>query len=496
MVSFWNPGKPFPNGEGQILDRLRGAIEDHFGAHEFQTWYRDARWYLVARDRIALEAANAFRRRWIERRHLDALQDITRSVLGPSAEVELRPAPSIETSSRDGRKSLPASAELPSLMERGAPPVQSSATPEPSNVQHVEPNLGVDDCVEKLAHGSDPLQAELSFETFVAGGSARVAHAAALSVAERPGSLYNPLILSGPAGTGKTHLLQAIARHISRRTNLRVLYLAGATFLRRATEAAMRRSLDTFHRNGLDADVLLLDGIEVVPAGSVSSLELRRLIENRIRSSRQLVLSTSESASPLVRFPQATGFDARVLCAKLEPADIETRLRVLCRRALRRGCDLPPDVAHSLAYHFGADLRELEGAFHHLLSLARSHGGPLTLDLARRTIEEIQDPAQLRAGAVGVDRIIAIVAQRFELGSHDLVAPSKVRRVARARHIGMYLARELTPLSLTGIGAAFRRDHSTVLHGIRSVADQLEKDAELAGIVSVLRGQILERPVL
>ncbi|HLU47536.1 MAG TPA: DnaA/Hda family protein, partial [Planctomycetota bacterium] len=399
MVSFGHLADPFANDRGRVLAKLRTAIQSRLGHAEFESWYHDVRWHVSGRESITIEAANQFRMRWIEREHLGTLRDAIRDVLGPTARLELRatkrPRRAHNPSLTEPRTSIVSRARRDASCDEAhrAADTENEKAPEEPAARALSDDRTTGDAARFLIDGSDPLRADSTFTTFIAGAASRVAYAAALSVAERPGALYNPLVVVGAPGTGKTHLLQALCRSSIERS-LGALYISGASFAARARAAAAARDLDSFRRWLREADVLLIDGVDDIAAGSRPATELFLLLEERIPHNRQVVLSSIDppSANPL--FAKAQPFLASALIPQLEFADPKTREEVLRLRARERGFDLADDVIDFLARELADEgLRELEGTMYHLLGLFRSQGGVTpTLELARATIEDVRSP--------------------------------------------------------------------------------------------------------
>jgi chromosomal replication initiator protein len=339
---------------------------------------------------------------------------------------------------------------------------------------------------------ASPLRERFTFETFVAGPSNEFAHAVARRVASWTDGHFNPVVIHGPYGFGKTHLLNAMAWEAMKTAPRRkVVYLTAERFLSCFIQAVTERRMAAFKDELRSADLLLIDDVHFIGGKQATQEELFHTLAALMEEGRRVVFSADRPANAL------TELDARLrshLCAGLvcgvEPADRALRLGILDRKVRAQGRRdgfsgaLRPEVAGFLADRFGDSIRELEGALNVLI--ARDGGGVVSLGL-----EEAQCALRphLRGGEkrITIDEIQKATCEHYGLKQADLNAPGRARAVARPRQAAMWLAKQLTTRSLPDIGRRFGgRDHTTVLHAVRRIEALRADDAQLARDLEIL----------
>lgn len=303
----------------------------------------------------------------------------------------------------------------------------------------------------------------------------RVAHAACLSICDTgdsdSASDYNPLVLHGEHGTGKTHLLHATSGRLLATSKRRVVYETCEQFTNRFLSALESNQLASFRTSYREADVIVMDDISFLAGKEKSQEEFFHILRDLVESEAQVVLSAQRSPhaasalhSRLVSLLQSG------LVVRMDPPDLETRIEILVSKANSRGRTLSTEVARMVASTVGSDLRELEGTLSRVLNASSSTGLPLTVETVRGLLHELTD-SPVQSSAVTVPQILRAVQDYFHLSRRELLSRSKVRSLVYARQTGMYLARELTPLSLEEIGKRFGdRDHTTVLYALNRIA--------------------------
>lgn len=367
-------------------------------------------------------------------------------------------------------------------------------------------------------HGSHTL------ESFVVGAGSRVAHAAVLAVAEHPGRTYNPLCVQGPPGVGKTHLLQGLARRLATTSrpssaigsHPQVHYTTGEAFTNRYIASTQSRELGAFLDELCGVDVLILDNLQFVVGKKRTQDALLEIATTLLSNDRQLVVSCDRKPSDLEEFSgRLLSLLRGGLEAPIESPSFDTRVAVVTAKARQKGFELPEVTAEFLAHHVTGSLRELEGALTCLINVAQLHGSgasvsvaeettsgapagvsgrktALTLSLARVALDDfLPSGGAAVPKAITAEAIIDAVVEFFKIPLKDVLSPVKVRTVVRARQVGMFLTRELTPLSLAQIGARFGgRDHTTVLYALRCVEHVHSRDPEFLAELDLLRADL------
>ena len=339
-----------------------------------------------------------------------------------------------------------------------------------------EPAADVDNPVESL-------NPRYSFDQFIIGDSNRLAHAAALVAAELPGQAYNPLFLHAPPGLGKTHLLHAIGNYVfAFGGSTRVRYTTIESFTNHFISALNTRSLERFKHSYRDVDVLLIDDVQFLASKAKTEEEFFHTFNAVYENGRQLVLTCDRLPSALVSVEERLRerFEAG-LVADIKPPDFSTRVAILRKRAmLDRVPITDQSILEAIAERVTDNVRSLEGALIRVVAYQSLTGRALDLELTR-TVLDTMYPLRGRP-SLTVGQIQAIVASHYNLAVSELVSGNRAARIAWPRQVAIYLARELTGTPLQTIGEAFGgRNHATVLHACKRVADRIaaDQDAEV-----------------
>ena len=332
---------------------------------------------------------------------------------------------------------------------------------------------------------------KLKFDTFIEGKSNRLARASSLLVSENAGGLYNPLLLYGGVGLGKTHLLHAIGNSVlALRPDARVIYVSGERFVSEMVSALQQNRFDAFRAHYRNVDLLLVDDVQFLAGKERSQEEFFHVFNSMLESKNQLVMSCD-------RYPRdIKGLEDRLksrfgwgLSVAVEPPDIETRVAILLSKAGLAHKTVPQDVAFFIAKRVHTNVRELEGALRTVIAYATLTHAPITLELTR---EALKDIVKAQDRQVTLDAILKAVAEYYRLRGADLTSRSRKRSFVRPRQIGMALAKELTSCSLPEIGSAFGgRDHTTVLYACERVVELRRDDEAIAADYGNLRRTLM-----
>jgi len=336
------------------------------------------------------------------------------------------------------------------------------------------------------------LNPDLTFETFVTGKANDLARAAALQVAERPGGAYNPLFLYGGVGLGKTHLIHAVGNSILQRApGANIRYITANQFFQDMVASIRRQSVDEFKRYYQSLDLLLIDDIQFFAGKERSQEEFFYAFENLIAERKQIIITSDTYPKEM------SGIDDRLisrfnsgLIVAIEPPELEMRVAILMRKAEFGGHPLDEDVAFFVAKHIRQNVRELEGALRRILAYAQFRNQPITLELVK---EALKDLLSFNRGQISVEFIQKTVADFYKMKVADMYSKRRPANIALPRQIAMYLAKELTQKSLPEIGELFGgRDHTTVLHAVRKIAELRQHRPELNHQIHVLEQTLRE----
>jgi chromosomal replication initiator protein len=357
---------------------------------------------------------------------------------------------------------------------------------------------------DQLSSGENDLRGpglnpRYSFDQFIIGDGNRLAHAAALAVAELPGQAYNPLFLHAPPGLGKTHLLHAIGNYVlAFGGGATVRYATVEAFTNQFISALSSRSLDRFKRAYRNADVLLVDDVQFLASKAKTEEEFFHTFNALYEEGRQLVLTCDRLPRQMVTVEERLRerFEAG-LVADIRPPDFATRVAILRKRALLDRLDLPDSrVLELIAERVTDNVRVLEGALIRVVAYHSLSRRPLDVELAETVLGS--GPPTTSPARVSIGEIQAVVAEHFGLSVSELISPSRASRIAWPRQLAIHLARQLTDVSLNGIGQAFGdRNHATVIHACRRVAERLANDQQahndVEDIADVVRARQADR---
>jgi chromosomal replication initiator protein len=334
---------------------------------------------------------------------------------------------------------------------------------------------------------SDTLNPKYTFDAFVIGSSNRFAHAAALTVAERPGLAYNPLFVYGDAGLGKTHLLQAIGHYVHENyRGYRVRYVSSETFLNEFVDSIRTGVGDSFKRRYRGVDVLMVDDIQFLERGKETLEEFFHTFNALHETGRQIVLSSDRRPDdlPALEDRLRTRFKAG-LVTDIQPPDLETRLAIVRKKSESHPAQISDAVLEYIATHITDNIRELEGALTRVSAYASLYNEPMSVESAERVLRDLLDDRQPRI--ITTERILEATTKMFGLSRDELLSSSRTRPLVNARQIAMYVCRELTDLSFPQIAKAFgKSDHTTVIHAVQKIERQMGEKRQIYDQVNEL----------
>lgn len=348
--------------------------------------------------------------------------------------------------------------------------------------------------LQPALNGTDnevPLNPDYTFDYFVTGPCNRLAHAAALAVAEEPGRAYNPFFAFGLVGLGKTHLLHAICHAIrERQPTMTCRYLSCETFINQFIEAVEQGALHQFRYRYRHVDVLVIDDIQFLAERERSQEEFFHTFNTLYQSRGQVVLSADCSPSEISSLEErlVSRFNSG-LVALLDRPCLETRMAIVRKKAKLRCIEVPEEVIRFIAGKVDTNVRELEGALIKIDALSQTQTGVITLNLAQEALDA--GPGR----PVKIATILETVARQLHVKVSDLQGRKRSKAVTHPRHMCVYLARQLTSQSLEEIGGYFGgRDHSTVLHAIRAIEQQVRDDPQLRQLLDVIAAKVKNAP--
>ncbi len=470
-----------------------GCLEQEFSSQQFNTWIRPLKVEQGEDAQLRLLAPNRFVMDWVSDKYLHRIKEL----LSEHSEEQIREVV-LEVAGSSARAYTPTVHRLNSSHQHSAAPV--SATPNTASesakvaVTHtpgiqaapVEQRVPAPDSrkprkveVEGGIRHQTHLNKLFTFDTFVQGKSNQLALAAAQQVAENPGSSYNPLFIYGGVGLGKTHLMHAVgAGMLKRNPNAKIVYLHSERFVADMVKALQLNAINEFKRYYRTVDALLIDDIQFFANKDRSQEEFFHTFNALLEGGQQMILTCD-------RYPkEINGLEDRLksrfgwgLTVAVEPPELETRVAILMKKADEARIRLPHDAAFFIAQKIRSNVRELEGALKRVIANAHFTGSKITTEFIR---ESLKDLLALQDKLVSIDNIQRVVSEYYKIKVADLHSKRRSRSVARPRQVAMALSKELTNHSLPEIGNAYGgRDHTTVLHACRKVAELREIDSDI-----------------
>jgi chromosomal replication initiator protein len=431
---------------------------------QFNTWIRPLPAADVAVNGesavVSLRVPNRFKLDWIRSQYANRIESVLTRLAGKPVTLMLLLSPSAARPSSPVTTPHPTGG--PSLRAADLAPRASAALP---------------------LHRLNPA---LTFESLVAGRANQMARTAALHVAGSPGHMYNPLFIYGGVGLGKTHLIHAVGNALLKdRPDARVLYLHAEQFISDVVKNYQRKTFDELKAKYHSLDLLLIDDVQFFAGKDRTQEEFFNAFEALLAKRAHIIMTSDTYPKGLADIDErlTSRFDSGLTVA-IEPPELEMRVAILIRKALAEGAEMPEDVAFFIAKNVRANVRELEGALRKVIAYARFSQKEVAIGLAR---EALRDLLSIQNRQISIENIQKTVADFYKIKVADMYSKKRPASIARPRQIAMYIAKEMTQKSLPEIGDSFGgRDHTTVLHAVRKIGGERQKNAELNQQLHVL----------
>ncbi len=475
-------------------------IERNIRAQSFNTWFRPTKALRFDAELLEIEVSSSYFADWVESNYLKLIQ----SAVKEETDLIPRIVFAIADNNPDERENeTVSSATVEGTVTKNTPMGTQGDLWDDRGEGKTEPGISETDTSRVEAKGAGewtpgpfftPLNERYTFDTFVIGEGNRFAHAAAYSVAKSPGKTqFNPLVIYGGVGLGKTHLLQAIGHYaLSQESNLRVAYVPSEKFMSDFIESLKARKAGEFQRLYRSADMLLVDDIQFLLKGEHTQTEFFHTFNALHQNGKQITMTCDSPPGEL------QGLEERLisrfqwgLVTSIEPPDLETRIAILHKKAEINGIYLTEEVSTFLGNYISTNIRELEGALNHIMAYCAVNQQELNIEAARKIVKE---RVSAESTHLTIESIQRIVAEHFDLTPELLIGKTRKQEIAAPRQIAMYLAKKLTKSSLKVIGLHFgNRDHSTVIHAVRAVDRKRNQDPSLSHLVESLSESIQQR---
>ncbi len=441
---------------GEVWEKTKDLIKEKVNPQTFETWFKPTKGTGISGSTMVLEVPNSFFKDWLLEHHLDVIKAALKNASGQALAIDfvfLQPEPEKPVEQK------------PRLQAKTA-----------DKKQEAQNNIG--------------LNPAYTFDDFVIGPSNKMAHAAALAVAESPAKAYNPLFIYGKAGMGKTHLMNAIGHCVAAKNqNLKVVYITSEQFTNQLIQAIQNRSTDRFRTKYRGVDVLLIDDVHFIAGKESTQEEFFHTFNTLHDAHKQIVLSSDKPPKEIDGLEErlVSRFEWGLIVSISQP-DFETRVAILRQKLKRENIDVPDDVIFYIGEKIKSNIRELEGALKRVVANAVLLKQVVTTDLARSVLKDMVKEKESRITA---ESIFEEVAAYFNVRVSDIKGRRRTKQMVMPRQISMYLIRKLTDHSLPEIGELCGgRDHTTVMHACESVESDLKKDLKVKETVAKLTALI------
>src|SRR5438105_8435481 len=446
----------------QVWRAALGELQVSLSPANYETWLRDTSLVEVDDNRFRIAVPNGFAKDWLETRYRSLIAGTLARIVGYSVQVEFLVSAAAES--------------------EGA--TSTTGNGDPQQVRLEPGRVGGEG-------GAANLNPRYTFANFIVGSANRLAHAASLSVAERPGQAYNPLFLYGGVGLGKTHLMHAIGNQVvAKFPRKKVVYATSEKFTNEFITSIQQGKIDEFRARYRRIDLLLIDDIQFIADKERTQEEFFHTFNAMHEAGKQIVLSSDRPPKAITTLEERlrSRFEWGLI-ADLTPPDLETRIAILRSKAEDQIGLIPSDVMEFIARKVVSNVRELEGALNRVIAYASMRGMPINIELASAVLSNVTYNPKKRT--ITPQRIVRAVADYYGVNLDQLRSSKRDRAIVVPRQIAMYLIREETDISLLRIGAELGgRDHSTVLHACDKIARELSETDEMRREVNAVREMI------
>lgn len=450
------------NEINEIWSMVKGQIKQKIGSTAMELWFGDAEITSFSDDNIlTLVAGSDFKKKIITDRYIADLEGLFKEFMGFEIKIEV-----------ESKSSYSPAEEIKAQVMQEA---DNSEKDDDLNLGSTMPTVNF----------------EYTFDNFIVGSSNKFAHAACVAVADKPAQNYNPLFIWGPSGLGKTHLLYAITNEIKKKSPYsNIIYIRGEDFTNQMIESLSKKSMAKFRDKYRGCDVLLVDDIQFIAGKTSTQEEFFHTFNALYEDGKQIILVSDRPPKDIETLEERikTRFEWGLI-ADIQPPDLELRIAIFKNKISQAGISVSDEIIVYLAENLRSHIRQIEGAVKKLVALKYLSGNEITMDVVKGCMSELLGGAE--PIGVTVDKIFVAVEKKYGVTKADLISKSRVKEVAQARHVAIYLIRTITEMSLPAIGKLFNRDHTTVLSSLdaidKKIASSTAFEADINNLVKEIK---------
>ncbi len=446
-----------------IWGAVLSYAKDTINPQTFERWFAPCKPRALSRKSFTIEVPNVFHQNWMNDHYGPVIQRILAQNFDKPPKLEININPDLEILPKDSDEVA----------------VKNGQISAKARTNYISSDNG------------GTLNPRYTFDNFVEGPSNGFARAGALAVAQAPGKAYNPLFIYGGVGLGKTHLMQAIGHYLlNRKKNAKVYYSSSEIFTNQLIDSLQNRKIESFRRKYRTMNALMIDDIHFLSGKEQTQEEFFHTFNTLHDHGAQIVVSSDRPPKELKAI--ADRLISRFewgLIVDLQVPNFETRVAIIRKKSELENLELPDELSYFIANKVRSNIRQLEGALTRVVSYASLMGYPLSVSLAESVLEDVL--AYEEELSVSTESIQKVIADHFDVRVADLKGNRKPKNIVHPRMIAMFLCREMTDSSLQDIGDAFGgRDHSTIIHGHRTIREKIQSDPKLKMIVATLKKKI------
>ncbi len=333
---------------------------------------------------------------------------------------------------------------------------------------------------------------EYTFDNFIVGSSNKFAHAACIAVADRPAQDYNPLFIYGPSGLGKTHLLYAVTNEIKTKNPFaNIIYIKGEDFTNQMIESLAKKSMSKFRDKYRTCDVLLIDDIQFIAGKESTQEEFFHTFNALYEEGKQIILTSDRPPKDIQTLEDRlkTRFEWGLI-ADIQPPDLELRIAIFKNKISQAGITVSDEIITYLAENLRTHIRQIEGAVKKLVAIKFLEGNEITIDRAKNIMTELLGGAE--PTSITVDKIFSAIEKKYDVSKNELTGNSRVKNVAQARHVAIYLIKTITDISYPSIGKIFNRNHSTIISSVEVIEKKIASSPAMEIEINELIKEIKE----